>query len=92
MSKKTAASSGEPIPVIIIVCIILISALASYIVPAGSFTRIEDPNTGRSVVDPTSFQLIDQNPTGIFELFQSVSAGIQGSSSIIAFCVGGRFL
>ena len=110
MSKKTAASSGEPIPahtqdgqplkqmnapnpVIIIVCIILISALASYIVPAGSFTRIEDPNTGRSVVDPTSFQLIDQNPTGIFELFQSVSAGIQGSSSIIAFLfiIGGAF-
>ena len=105
MSKQpsvppASSKSGQPVkqmnapsPVIIIVCIILISALASYIIPAGSFTRMEDPNTGRMVVDPSSFQLVERNPTTFFQLFQSISSGIQGSSSIIAFLfiIGGAF-
>ena len=81
MSKQpsvppASSKSGQPVkqmnapsPVIIIVCIILISALASYIIPAGSFTRVEDPNTGRMVVDPSSFQLVERNPTTFFQLF-----------------------
>ena len=101
--KKTASPSPQnknapkkmnvPNPLIIIVCIILLGALASYIIPAGSFTRVEDPNTGRMVVDPASFSYVDADPTGFFELFMSVSKGIQGSSSIIAFLfiIGGAF-
>lgn len=77
--KKTASPSPQnknapkkmnvPNPLIIIVCIILLGALASYIIPAGSFTRVEDPNTGRMVVDPASFSYVDADPTGFFELF-----------------------
>lgn len=54
---------------------------------------MEDPNTGRMVVDPASFSYVDADPTGFFELFMSVSKGIQGSSSIIAFLfiIGGAF-
>lgn len=100
VKKGTAPQNGTtpkkmsvPNPLIIIICIILIGALASYIIPAGSFTRVEDPNTGRMVVDPASFEYIEQNPTGFFDLFMSISKGIQGSSSIIAFLfiIGGAF-
>lgn len=87
--KKMSA----PSPLIIMIAIILIGTLASYIIPAGSFTRIEDPNTGKMVVDPASFTYIEQSPVGIFDLFMSISKGIQQSSSIIAFLfiIGGAF-
>ncbi len=81
--KKTASPSPQnknapkkmnvPNPLIIIVCIILLGALASYIIPAGSFTRVEDPNTGRMVVDPASFSYVDADPTGFFELFMAAA-------------------
>lgn len=96
-SKKKQNTSGEektfkvPNPIIIIACIILISAVASYIIPAGIYDRVEDVNTRRSVVDPSTFRYTDQNPTGFLDLFTSVTRGIQEGSSIIAFLfiVGG---
>ena len=92
-NKGKVKKINAPNPLIIIAAIILFSAIASYIIPAGSFLRIEDPNTGEMVVDPDSFSYVEQNPIGIFDLFMSVSQGIQGSSSIIAFLfiIGGAF-
>jgi len=94
--KKSNQPQGEksfhaPNPIIIIACIILISAIASYIIPAGIYDRIEDAGTGRMVVDPSTFRYTDQNPTGFMDLFTSVTLGFQGGSSIIAFLfiVGG---
>lgn len=96
---KKKESSGQaktfkaPNPIIIIAGIILASAIASYIIPAGQFDRVADPNTGREVVDPTSFHYTEQNPTSVLQLFESVTKGIQGGSDIIAFLfiIGGAF-
>lgn len=94
--RKQGRPLGEksfkaPNPVLIISLIILISALASYIIPAGIYERVEDAGTGRMVVDPTTFQYTDQNPTGFLDFFTAVTRGFQGGSSIIAFLfiVGG---
>ena len=98
--KKQSAPAGAtlqkanvPSPVTIIVLIILICAIATYLVPAGEFARVEDPNTGRNVVDPDSFAYVDQNPVGLMDLFMSITKGIQGASSIIGFLfiIGGAF-
>lgn len=89
LEKKKSA----PNPIVIIICIILVSALASYIVPAGVFDRVVDPNSGRTVVDPSSFQYTEQNPTSLFDLFKSLTLGLQAASDIIAFLfiIGGAF-
>ena len=76
---------GAPNPIVIIIGIILVSALASYIVPSGVFERVLDPNTDRMVVDPSSFHYTEQNPTGFFDLFKSLTRGLQSASDIIAF-------
>ena len=81
-SGQTVKTMKAPSPIVIIVCIILISAIASYIIPAGVFDRIVDPNTGKTVVDPTSFHYTEQSPTTLMELFESVTLGIQGLSLI----------
>ncbi len=38
--------------------IIIIMSILTYIVPAGEFDRIEDPNTGRTVVAPNSDEIL----------------------------------
>lgn len=94
MSEQAPAKKVKaPNPVVIVVCIILAAAIASYIVPAGVFDRVPDPNTGRSVVDPTSFHAVEQNPASPFDVFLAIPLGIQGASDIIAFLliIGGAF-
>ena len=93
MSNTLEKKKGAPNPMVIIICIILVSALASYIVPAGTFERVVDPNSGRTVVDPSTFQYTEQNSTGFFDLFKSLPLGLQGASDVIAFLliIGGAF-
>jgi len=83
---------------VIIFFIILIAFVGTYIIPAGEYSRVEDPNTGRMVVDPDSFEYLEQNPVPFFSfsqdhLFTSVFNGMQAASSIIFFIlvVGGSF-
>ena len=89
----TLEKAKVPSPVLIVVIIILCCALATYLVPAGEYARVADPNTGRSVVDPSSYTRVDQNPIGLMDLFMSITRGIQGASSIIGFLfiIGGAF-
>ena len=42
-------------PILLLVIIIVLCAIASYIVPAGEYTRYLDEATGREIVDPNSF-------------------------------------
>lgn len=82
-----------PSALVLLVFIILLAAIASYLVPAGVFDRVEDPATGRLVVDATTYHHTDQNPIGFFELFLAIPAGMQQSASIIFFLliIGGAF-
>ena len=90
---NTLQKANVPSPVLIVVVIILCCALATYLVPAGEYARVTDPNTSRSVVDPNSYVRVDQNPIGLMDLFMSITRGIQGASSIIGFLfiIGGAF-
>ncbi len=47
-----------PSPIMIIAVILVLSAIATYIVPAGEFVRIKDAASGRMIVDPNSFHFI----------------------------------
>lgn len=78
---------------VILFTIILIAAAATYIVPAGQFEKVINEATGRSVVDPNSFQLVEQVPISFFDVFKSVPNGMKAGSSIIffIFIVGGAF-
>ncbi len=92
--QKTKSSAiNMPHPVVILIGIILIVAIASYIVPAGQYARVEDPNTGRMVVDPNSYTTVERNPVGPFELFQAIPKGMGAAQEIIFFImiVAGAF-
>jgi uncharacterized ion transporter superfamily protein YfcC len=78
---------------VILFAVIIIMAVLTYIIPAGEFTRVEDPTTGRMVVDPASFHAVEQNPTHFFDLFKSIPKGMKAAQSIVffIFIVGGAF-
>ncbi|KPU27353.1 C4-dicarboxylate ABC transporter permease [Caloranaerobacter sp. TR13] len=78
---------------VILFSVIIIMAVLTYIIPAGQFERVKDPNTGRTVVDPASFHVVEQNPTKLFDLFKAVPKGMKDAASIVffIFIVGGAF-
>ena len=80
-------------PMLFLVVIILIVAVASYIVPAGSYDRVYDAVLDRDIIDPTSYHSVDRNPTTIFGLLMSVTLGMQNAAYIIFFLliIGGMF-
>lgn len=80
-------------PVGIVFIIILVLAILSYVLPAGTYDRYVDEVTGRTLVDAASYHTVDRNPTTLLELFSSISLGMQSAADIIFFVliVGGAF-
>lgn len=71
---------------IILFSIIVIVTIMTYIVPAGSFTRVVDETTGITKVDPDSFQYENQTPVNVFDMFRAIPIGFTQISAI-AFLV-----
>ena len=91
MSKDDVKAFKAPSPIIILVCVIVLCALASYVIPAGVYDRVKDVHTGKMVVNPSTFHYVAQKPTGFLDFFTSINKGFKGGISIIAFLfmVGG---
>ncbi len=77
---------------VILVCFILTVAVASYIVPAGQYERVEGPG-GRKVVVPDSYQVIEQSPITVVTLLSSIPKGLIDAAPVVffTFIVGGAF-
>ena len=80
-------------PMLFLVVILLVVAILSYIIPAGSYDRVYDEATERELVVPGSYHSVDRNPTTIFGLLMSLTLGMQNAASIIFFLliIGGMF-
>ena len=91
MSKDDVKAFKAPSPIIILVCVIVLCALASYVIPAGVYDRVKDVHTGKMVVNPSTFHYVAQKPTGFLDFCTSINTGFKGGISIIAFLfmVGG---
>ena len=87
-------TAKKPInPMMILAAILVIAAIATYIVPAGSFDRIPNEATGYDVIDVNSFHYIESNPVGVFDVFKSFTLGLQQAAYVIFFLmiIGGTF-
>ena len=73
--------------------LIILVAIATYIIPAGQYERSENPTTGVMEVDAESFQFIEQNPVSIPQIFTSIPTGMNEAAWIIflIFIIGGSF-
>lgn len=93
MGEKKKKELKAVNPMLFLVVIILIVAVASYIVPPGSYDRVYDAVADREIVDPNSYHAVDRNPISLFTLLMSVTLGMQNAAYIIFFLliIGGMF-
>lgn len=92
-TKKTNKAIKLPHTYVLIFCVIIIAAILTYIVPAGQYERIEDPNSHRTVVDPNSFTRVENDPVNILEILTAIPKGMINAAQItfFIFIVAGSF-
>ncbi|PAV30779.1 C4-dicarboxylate ABC transporter permease [Virgibacillus profundi] len=93
LSKKNKKKREFPHVFVLLFIIVLIAVALTYIIPAGEFERIEDPETGRMIAKDNSYHLVEQQPVSIVEIPGLFITGLNEASDIILFIfvVGGAF-
>lgn len=99
MSKQTLAAQGTqkkhefPHSLIIIFLLICAAAIMTWLIPAGEYVRVEDPVTGRMIVDPSSYHRIAQSPANPFDVFTAIPRGLSEAGWIawMVLIIGGSF-
>ena len=74
---------------VIIFIVIVLAAIATWVIPAGEFERTQVG--GRTVVVPGTFHYVEKNPIGPWEMFLSIVKGLNEAAPIIffVFIIGG---
>ncbi|MCM3079362.1 YfcC family protein [Brevibacillus invocatus] len=103
MSAPHSSSSANRVPAkkrfnmphtyAILFIMIVLAALLSYILPAGEFERIQDPESGKTIVVSNSYHQVESSPVSFFDMFKSIPTGMQKGAQIIfyIFIVSGVF-
>ena len=82
-----------PHPVVILLLFIFIATLLTYLIPSGEYERVIDEVSGREVVVQGSYQKIQQEPVGFFEMLVAIPKGFIERADLIVLIliVGGSF-
>ncbi len=82
-----------PHPIALLTGCILVGAALSYVLPAGQYERREDPVTGRSVVVPETYHVVESTPVGFFDALVAIPRGMADRADVIflIFLIGGAF-
>ena len=84
MDKKTARGFHMPHVFVILLIIMLFVVLLSYIIPSGSYERITESGTGMTVIDPDTFQYVEnETPIAFMDFFEAVYNGFVNGATIM---------
>ena len=91
--EKQKKKWKTPHTFVILVAIIIIAAIAAYLIAAGEFTRFKDAATGKTLVEAGSYHRIASNPLNPLLIPSAIYTGIVKSASTITFMliIGGAF-
>ena len=56
----------------ILFCVLVVVAVLTYILPAGEFSTVVDSTTGREVIDPESYTVVESSPVGVMDVFSAI--------------------
>ncbi|WP_125140782.1 YfcC family protein [Clostridium transplantifaecale] len=87
MSSESATTKKKfkmPHIYVLLVSIIIICAIASWILPAGEFERALN-DAGREMVVPGTYHIIESTPVGFFTLVQSLYNGTVDAAGVTFF-------
>ena len=80
-------------PMIILAVIMVLAAIATYVVPAGTFDRVPIEGTEYESIVQGSYHHVENQPLAPFDLFVSLTKGLQDAAYVIFFMLilGGVF-
>jgi len=82
-----------PHPMVILLAFVVLSWIASFLIPSGTYSRELDPKTGREVVLQGSYKQIEKENISLQEMVVSIPEGlILGSDIGLDFIAGRSFL
>lgn len=82
--KKQKKEFHMPHVFIILMFIMLMITVLSYLVPSGSYERIQDSVSGMSIIDPDTFRYVEnENPITFMNYFEAVYNGFVNGASIM---------
>ncbi len=92
-SKKMGGKINFPHTYVIIFSLIIFAVLLTWIVPAGSFPRVKDIATGKTIIIPEQFKFVENTPVNFLDIPFKIVSALNKSSSIIflVLIVGGAF-
>ncbi|KUO74203.1 MAG: hypothetical protein APF77_21050 [Clostridia bacterium BRH_c25] len=79
--KTTHLFKEFPHSYVILFVILIIMAIATHIIPAGEFNKIQVG--GKTVAEAGSFHFIESSPISFFQLFLAVPLGMQSGATLI---------
>ena len=93
LNDKKKRKLAFPETSLLLLIMIFLMGILTYVMPAGVFDRMIDPETEREIVVAGSYHAVEQSPIAVGALFASVFNGLVRASEIIAliFVVGGAF-
>ena len=86
--KKKFSLPSTPVLLFLIIVVIMI---LTYVIPAGTYERVLDEASGRNVVDPNSFQYVEQSPVNPWKMFVSIPDAFVEVGNIIFLIAFGFF-
>ena len=89
MSEKTKKQHKPLNSIALLFLMIIAVTVLSWLIPAGSYDRVE--LNGRSAVDPDSFKFIEADNVSVFDIFLAVPSGMSNAASMLiaALLIGG---
>src|SRR5207244_1587466 len=92
---QTVVNPGRlPHPLLLLLAGVAVAAVLTWILPAGSFERKDDPATGRRVVVAGTYHSMERAPVGLFGAAVAVPRGFVAGADVIAVVlfVGGAWV
>lgn len=83
--KSFWATVKVPNTFVILFFLTVLAAVGTWLIPAGEYARVEDPNTHRMIVDAMSYHTVAATPVGPFQTFINVYKGLIDAADIIFF-------
>ncbi len=72
-----------PHPLVLLLGGVLLAAVLTWVLPAGSYERMEDPVTGREVVVAGTYRSMDSAPVGPFAAVLAIPRGIAEAVEVV---------
>lgn len=85
--KKWFERIKMPHTYVILITILVLMTILTHIIPAGSYERVEDPVSGKMVVVPGSFEYMDVDAPGFFDIFLALQRGYVDAADIMFLIV-----